>query len=60
MLEIVKTYIKEISDVPFGAFYQNYICDVQDANVLTEIKGVKTDEITTLSNLIARLRKELK
>lgn len=56
MLETVKSYIKEIPDISFGEFYQNYICDVQDQNILIEVQGAKTEDIITIEKLIDRLR----
>ena len=57
MLETVKKYINEIPDVPFDEFYQGYICDVQDQNVLAEIHNIKVDEIVTLNQLISKLNR---
>lgn len=55
MLETVKSYIKEISNVPFDVFYQRYICDIQDQNVLAEIGSIRAGEIATISQLLTRL-----
>ena len=56
MLDTVKTYIKELPDVPFDEFYQRYICYVQDMNILTEINSIKSDEILSIQKLLARLK----
>ena len=55
MLETVKTYIKEIPDVPFGEFYQRYICYVQDMNIQAEINSIKPDDIISLNKLLTGL-----
>jgi len=59
MLETVKTYIRELPDIPFNVFYQNYICEVQDQNILVEIQSIKTDEITSLEKLLALLKRRM-
>ena len=56
MLTSIKSYINELPDMTFAEFYQRYICDVQDMNIKAEIEGVKTDEITSLSKLLSRLK----
>ena len=55
MLETVKQYIKDIPDIDFDIFYQDYICEVQDQNVWAEIKNIKTEEIITLQRLLDQL-----
>lgn len=59
MLETVKTYIKETPDIPFDDFYQGYIFSIQDQNIQVEVNSVKTNDISSLDKLIARLHKEL-
>ena len=59
MLETVKQHIREVPDTPFAVYYQNYICEVQDQNIVSEISSVKTADITSLNKLIARLNMEL-
>lgn len=56
MLETVKATIKELPDISFGEFYQNYICDIQDQNILVEVQGIKTEDIITIEKLIAKLK----
>lgn len=56
MLDTIKTYIKEIPDVPFDEFYQGYICYVQDINVQAEINSVKSEEVMSLNKILARLK----
>jgi hypothetical protein len=56
MLDTVKTFIKELPDVPFDEFYQRYICYVQDQNIQIEVKGIQTDEIVSLNKLLMRLK----
>lgn len=59
MLDSIKRYIKELPDLEFGEFYQRYICDVQDENLLVEVGSVKTDDIISLNKLIEKLHKSL-
>ena len=57
MLDTVKKYIKELPDVSFDEFYQGYICDVQDQNVMAEIDSIKVGEILSLKQLITQLNR---
>jgi hypothetical protein len=59
MLETIKTYIKDLPCTSFEDYYQNYIFDVQDANIEAEVKSIKTSDILSLDRLIAKLHKEL-
>ena len=55
MLESIKTCIEELPEVSFGEFYQNYICEVQDLNVMAEIGSIKPSDMYDLGNLLAKL-----
>jgi len=55
MLESVKDTIAELPDISFWEYYQNYICDVQDRNILQEIRSIKTEEILSVSGLLNKL-----
>lgn len=55
MLESIKQIIAELPDLSFWEYYQDYICEVQDQNIRAEIENLKTDEITSITKLIARL-----
>ena len=59
MLETVKSYINDSSDISFEDYYQNYIFEVQDRNIEAEVRSVKPNDILSLDKLIARLHKEL-
>jgi len=59
MLETVKTYIRDLPDIPFSIYYQNYICDVQDRNIVLEVNSIKTDEILTIERLITSIKRRL-
>ena len=59
MLETVKTYIWELPDTPFSIYYQNYICDVQDQNILLEVSSIKTEEVLTLERLMSLIRRKI-
>ena len=60
MLETVKTYIDELPDIPFDQYYQNYVCRVQDQNIKIEIESLKSDDILSLEQILARLHKEIR
>lgn len=60
MLETVKTYIDELPDIPFDQYYQNYVCRVQDQNIKIEIDSLKSDDILSLEQILARLHKEIR
>ena len=59
MLDNIKSYIAGLPDTPFEEFYQKYIFEVQDQNIVAEISSIKTTDIMSLDRMIARLRKEL-
>jgi hypothetical protein len=60
MLETVKTYIDELPDIPFDQYYQDYVCRVQDQNIRIEIDSLKSDDILSLEQILARLHKEIR
>ena len=55
MLGIIKSYIKETSDMPFDEFYQRYIFEVQDMNIQSEVNSIKPNDIISLDKLISKL-----
>ena len=59
MLNTVKRYIEELPDIPFSQYYQTYICDVQDMNILAEINSVNTKDMVSLHKILERLKYEL-
>ena len=59
MLETVKSYIEELPDTDFDTYYQTYICNIQDSNVVSEIDSIGLDTTLPLDKLIAKLHKEL-
>ena len=59
MLNTIKAYITELPEYNFDLYYQNYIFDVQDQNIFTEVNSIKTNDILSLDRLIAKLHKEL-
>ena len=59
MLETIKSYIKELPDIDFDTYYQTYICNIQDSNVISEIGSIGLDTTLSLDKLIAKLHKEL-
>ncbi len=60
MLATVKTYIDELPDIPFDQYYQDYVCRVQDQNIRIEIDSLKSDDILSLEQILARLHKEIR
>ena len=60
MLGTVKTYIDELPDIPFDQYYQDYVCRVQDQNIRIEIDSLKSDDILSLEQILARLHKEIR
>ena len=56
MLNTVKSYISELSDISFADFYQKYICEVQDQNILMEIRSIKSPDIDDVKVLLAKLK----
>lgn len=60
MLETVKTYIDELPDISFDQYYQDYVCRVQDQNIRIEIDSLKSDDILSLEQILARLHKEIR
>ena len=59
MLESIRNYIRTLPNTDFAEYYQRYICDVQDRNIITEVNSIKTDDILSLDKLITKLHKEL-
>ena len=59
MLETIKAYIKELPEMDFDDYYQNYIFEVQDQNLELEVSSLKTADILSLDKLITKLHKEL-
>ena len=59
MLETIKSYIKELPDTDFDTYYQTYICNIQDSNVVSEIDSIGLDTTLPLDKLITKLHKEL-
>lgn len=57
MLETVNRYIKELPDITFEEYYQQYILQVQDENI-----GIETnfpDTFFSIKKLLSRIQKEL-
>ena len=59
MLNTIKVYITELPEYNFDLYYQKYIFDIQDQNILAEVNSVKSNDIISLDRLIAKLHKEL-
>lgn len=59
MLETVKAMISELPDKPFGMFYQEYICDVQDYSMGMEVKSISNADILAVTQLLNKLYKDL-
>ena len=52
MLETVKSYIKEIPDMDFTDYYQQYIFSVQDNNLALE-SNISDKSFNDISKLIS-------
>ena len=57
MLETVNTYIKELPNITFEEYYQQYILQVQDENIGIETKF--PDTFFSINKLLSRIQKEL-
>lgn len=58
MLDTIKQYIADLSDVDFNTYYQNYVCNVQDENIGLET-SFSDNTFNNIGKLIARIQKEL-
>ena len=58
MLETVKSYIKEIPDMDFTDYYQQYIFSVQDNNLALE-SNISDKSFNDISKLISKIQKEI-
>jgi hypothetical protein len=56
MLSTIKSYIENVPDIPFLEYYQAYILDVQDQNVLTETKYAESDDTKALKLMLMNFR----
>lgn len=59
MLETVKQYVNEPLTISFPEYYERYICQVQDINIVTEVSSVKATDILSLEKLITKLHNQL-
>lgn len=59
MLETVKQHVHDTSYAPFPEYYEKYICEVQDMNILAEVNSVKATDILSLDKLICKLHNQL-
>ena len=62
MLDTIKQYIKNISDITFNEYYQSYIMQVQDRNIESELKHLSARNVLslyTMDQLIADTVKEV-
>lgn len=57
MLKTVKSYIREMPEISFSDFYQEYICKIQDENINVEISSIDSGELADLKNMIRQLHK---
>ena len=58
MLETVKRYIKELPDIEFNEYYQQYIFSIQDENIYSET-AINDTTFISIDKLLGRIRKEL-
>ena len=62
MLDTIKQYIKNISDITFNEYYQSYIMQVRDRNIESELKHLSARNVLslyTMDQLIADTVKEM-
>lgn len=62
MLDTIKQYINNITDISFNEYYQSYIMQVQDRNIESELKHLSarnTLSLYTMDQLIADTVKEV-
>lgn len=61
MLDRIKQYISDLSDITFNEYYQSYIMQVQDRNIESELKHLSSRNVLsiyTMDQLIADTVKE--
>lgn len=62
MLDTIKQYINNITDISFNEYYQSYIMQVQDMNIESELKQLSARNVLslyTMNQLIADTVKEM-
>lgn len=62
MLDMIKQYINNITDISFNEYYQSYIMQVQDRNIESELKHLSARNVLslyTMDQLIADTVKEV-
>ena len=62
MLDTIKQYINNITDISFNEYYQSYIMQVQDRNIESELKHLSARNVLslyTMDQLIADTVKEV-
>lgn len=55
MLPTVVKMIEDTNYPEFDVYYRNYMNQVQDNNILSEVKSVRAVDVLSIDNLIARL-----
>lgn len=62
MLEIVKDYINSMSDESFSSYFAQYVMQVQDANIESELDYLlhrNTLNVTMMDNIIQQTHRGL-
>ena len=59
MLDTIKQYIDTLPDIPFSAYYQGYICKVQDYTLDQELKLLENSDALSIDKLVDKIVKEL-
>ena len=62
MLDKIKKYISDLSDITFNEYYQSYVMQVQDRNIEFELKHLSSRNVLsiyTMDQLIADTVKEV-
>ncbi len=58
MLDLVKSYIKDLPDIDFNTYYQQYVLSVQDENLMSETQ-ISDSTFTNVSKLLVKIQREI-
>lgn len=63
MLETVQSYIRELPNVDFNTYYQQYVLSVQDENLMSETQISETrisdSTFSSVSKLLVKIQREI-
>lgn len=58
MLETVQSYIRELPNVDFNTYYQQYVLSIQDENILSESQ-ISDSTFTNINKLLVKIQREI-